>query len=815
MLVVALVALSGPATASLTSARPAHHSPATGIDWTAALHHVSVGHRARPLSAPGSISCYAYDVPDPIGDPGAGLDGVDYRLSYDCVHHTWTATGITAQSFADSQLGGFEVLFDVDQNLGNNCGGMDFGVVVAWAPEVNRLVAVAVKFRNNCAIVQSDPIAFSRSSAREISLSWSSWIGLSKTPTAFRSLAALTGSQNPTNGDFDEMPNRGLLLSQLTTMPTFHDASSPPSAGGKYTQIVSGDFNGDHRPDMLFYGAGGHPDYVWFGNAGGGTFTSKSIAIWGTYTLIPGDFNGDGVTDLLLYAPGSAPDAIWFGSPSGAFTSTPITINGSYTIVSADFNGDHRADLLFYAAGAATDYIWYGQSDGSFQSTLAPALNNPYRLAAGDFNGDGYGDVLLVGPDNAPDHVMQGGPSGHFTFTTLETTLDYSMLRVGDFNGDGLDDVLLFNPGVGADALYYGTTSSPDLVQGPDTVIDEDWQQAVVGDFNHDGNADIFFHGPGTFPDELWDGLRTPTALPATTYGAIAVDPTSGNVFVTSGKRGTTMSVLDAHGRLLRTISGLNGPTGVAFGPSTMYVAMTNGQTIGEFDRTTLAPTGSIDTGASHPNPVSLAYQHGKLWFTYDDGLGVWDPGTNIVSTEPSDASPFPRLASGTAGTDTLVEYSPYATEIARYDISSGSAVLGAHMIGDEFSPCYGCIDMALLPDGGHLVFAADEAANGVGVVDTATLTHWSGGYGSLPQADSVVTTSARGGWVVVGTGDASSNDVFLHRVGSPSVARSFALHDTLTVSALAISPDGRFVYSVSHDPNINGPMTVNVMLVP
>ncbi len=72
------------------------------------------------------------------------------------------------------------------------------------------------------------------------------------------------------------------------------------SAGGTYTMLGVGDFNGDLQPDILFQDAGG-AYATWqtngatitgggpIGNPGGG------FAFRGT-----GDFNGDGVSDLLF-----------------------------------------------------------------------------------------------------------------------------------------------------------------------------------------------------------------------------------------------------------------------------------------------------------------------------------------------------------------------------------------------------------------------------------------------------------------------------------------------------------------------------------
>lgn len=70
------------------------------------------------------------------------------------------------------------------------------------------------------------------------------------------------------------------------------------------------------RDDVLWHGGSG-PDTIWWG--GGrttfGTATSTVVAA-GTTAPISGDFDGDGRDDLLWYGPGSDPDAVWWGTSS-------------------------------------------------------------------------------------------------------------------------------------------------------------------------------------------------------------------------------------------------------------------------------------------------------------------------------------------------------------------------------------------------------------------------------------------------------------------------------------------------------------------
>src|SRR5262249_1937332 len=116
--------------------------------------------------------------------------------------------------------------------------------------------------------------------SNKVTLSWTDWIeGNSFRPQTLRTIAWLTGSINPGSGAWDRVPNPSTFVAERSTSTAFDREGGAASVGNSYTQILGGDFNGDGRADMLFYGAGGAADYLWFG-AASGKFTSKSIAIW-------------------------------------------------------------------------------------------------------------------------------------------------------------------------------------------------------------------------------------------------------------------------------------------------------------------------------------------------------------------------------------------------------------------------------------------------------------------------------------------------------------------------------------------------------
>ena len=84
---------------------------------------------------------------------------------------------------------------------------------------------------------------------------------------------------------------------------------------------------------------------------GSGTFAARSVSMGIAAVPLRGDFDGDGRGDVFWYGPGSAADQVWYGRADGTFTSVTTSVTGTYTPFAGDFDHDGRSDLFFYAAG--------------------------------------------------------------------------------------------------------------------------------------------------------------------------------------------------------------------------------------------------------------------------------------------------------------------------------------------------------------------------------------------------------------------------------------------------------------------------------
>jgi hypothetical protein len=72
-----------------------------------------------------------------------------------------------------------------------------------------------------------------------------------------------------------------------------------------------------------------------------------------------GDVDGDGFDDILWYAAGGAPDFLWMGSVTGAPVSRPIVAGGIYVPLLADLDADGGDDVVWSHGSGASSPLWW------------------------------------------------------------------------------------------------------------------------------------------------------------------------------------------------------------------------------------------------------------------------------------------------------------------------------------------------------------------------------------------------------------------------------------------------------------------------
>jgi hypothetical protein len=214
-----------------------------------------------------------------------------------------------------------------------------------------------------------------------------------------------------------------------------HEAFSVPvpSSVGRVTAafLLTGDFNGDGRPDLLEIASGpGDPAsrsapprsfLALLLNRGNGTFiippASTDIVLAGGVTAaVVGDFNRDGTSDVVLsitqtdltHNTFATQSLLYRGDRAGFFrTGTFLLFDPFETVVAAgDFNGDRNLDLISQTARptgldvrASTPVLRLrlGDGAGNFSAARITQLTPPIQAPPlTDFNGDGRFDLVSI-----------------------------------------------------------------------------------------------------------------------------------------------------------------------------------------------------------------------------------------------------------------------------------------------------------------------------------------------------------------------------------------------------------------------------------
>jgi hypothetical protein len=226
------------------------------------------------------------------------------------------------------------------------------------------------------------------------------------------------------------------------------------------TALVVGDFNHDGKLDLASGGYDEVGGIVVSLGKGDGTFKLPVVSPCGPIgAMAVADVNGDGQLDLIA-ANQSNSVGLFLGEGDGTFSiPKPVAlakaVYGVDATVVADFNGDGKPDLAVAEVNFPHGRISVelGDGNGTFSKPvtsplLSEAINNQDLMRAGDFNGDGKPDLLILDDYGTGFQILLGNGDGTF-HTGVNTPLSYtvSSLAVGDLNGDGQTDVVVTTNG--------------------------------------------------------------------------------------------------------------------------------------------------------------------------------------------------------------------------------------------------------------------------------------------------------------------------------------------------------------------------------
>jgi hypothetical protein len=301
-----------------------------------------------------------------------------------------------------------------------------------------------------------------------------------------------------------------------TFTPTALSASGITPCGPASGQVLTGDFNGDGKKDLLIHNT------VLIGN-GDGTFTvGSTLPVSGNGfgelgNVAVGDVNNDGKLDVVNSENGYV--AVFYGNGDGTFTVGPryAALPDLQQVSLTDIDGDGNLDIVLgtstggiYSAGGVDNPFLYqvlmGRGDGTFVDSVVYNNGNGEftgagpQIATADFNGDGKLDALVFTPANGGSvlasslAVLPGDGTGKLgTPLTSPVAITPTMLTTASINGDGKADVVLGGliPNGSAEVAVLINQGNGTFAAEQDYPLPSPVVSLVTGDFNGDGITDI------------------------------------------------------------------------------------------------------------------------------------------------------------------------------------------------------------------------------------------------------------------------------------------------------------------------------------
>jgi hypothetical protein len=227
---------------------------------------------------------------------------------------------------------------------------------------------------------------------------------------------------------------------------------------------------------------------------------------------VDGDFNGDHKTDILWRNQATGEDKIWFMDGTKLLNEFPLQSfmpDPNWNIVgTADFDGDGQTDILWRNAADGNNLVWVMNGIRLFrEAPLPPVADTNWKIvAAGAFDGDAGPDIAWRNAATGENGVwlMDGTTVVGGAVLPGVADLNWNIVGVGDFNAMGKSDILWRNQATGDNVVWFmnDTTVTGGAVLAP--VPDGNWRIAGVGDFNGDGRPDIVWRNAVTGENLVW-----------------------------------------------------------------------------------------------------------------------------------------------------------------------------------------------------------------------------------------------------------------------------------------------------------------------
>ncbi|HEX4794526.1 MAG TPA: FG-GAP-like repeat-containing protein [Humisphaera sp.] len=305
------------------------------------------------------------------------------------------------------------------------------------------------------------------------------------------------------------------------TIGTGNDGFVPNAAP---VNVVTADFNGDHKLDLAVAKTSDNSVYILLGKGNGAFQPPMKFAAGESIQggLRVGDFNNDHKLDLFLptLAPGY-PAIVMLGNGDGSFkpaiNSSSFSVAGTYPRGWAlgDFNKDGKLDVVATLPGNSDTggyIILLGNGNGTFKPGVATTgvLGYSRWVTTGDFNHDGNVDLAFAdgqqingSAGNAELSIALGNGNGTFRPTVhysspglpSSDTLNPEDVVVGDVNGDGKLDAIVSNYDDNINVFLGNGNGTFRAAVGYSP--GEYPRDVAIADINGDGKADLVVNNLG------------------------------------------------------------------------------------------------------------------------------------------------------------------------------------------------------------------------------------------------------------------------------------------------------------------------------
>jgi hypothetical protein len=312
----------------------------------------------------------------------------------------------------------------------------------------------------------------------------------------------LTGKTNHA----EAAPPRKLELNELPPDSRFRIDSVPTDE--RIAALAAVDLNGDHRPDLVYFGDG--KDLIVRYNLGTNGWSEPKRwhfddGMISPNALVTGDLNGDGLDDVLLL--GDSGTAYFLAQRKDHTLAEPEKIAYSGTpkaVAIADVDGDGRNDLVFIDFDSSSPFRLRrqnsnGRLDPEIYFKTPPVRSFWLDNLAGDRTNYLVSIVTATGRAEVSQFIRKPAEplSGAFKQGQLQilplNKTDAAQRGVlwADVDGDGRTDLIVAEPESGQLSVYLqqadGTLAEPKKFPSLAGV-----SQIAVGDWNQDGRPEIF-----------------------------------------------------------------------------------------------------------------------------------------------------------------------------------------------------------------------------------------------------------------------------------------------------------------------------------